>query len=64
VHHYLHEKKNKQKQGGLSSCYIQSHINVIKLLSRYLELTGEQKIFTGNLQVEQNALTTRLTLLL
>jgi len=56
---YLHEKKNKQKQGGLSSCYIQSHINVIRLLSRYLELTGEQKIFTGNIIVEQGATTER-----
>lgn len=56
---YLHEKKNKQKQGGLSSCYIQSHINVIRLLSKYLELTGEQKIFTGNLVVEQGATTQR-----
>jgi integrase/recombinase XerD len=56
---YLHEKKNKQKQGGLSSCYIQSHINVIRLLSRYLELTGEQKIFTGNLQIEQSPETQR-----
>jgi len=56
---YLHEKKNKQKQGGLSSCYIQSHINVIRLLSRYLELTGEQKIFTGNIFVEQGAETPR-----
>lgn len=54
---YLHEKKNKQKKGGLSSCYIQSHINVIRLLSKYLELTGEQKIFTGNLVVEQGATT-------
>lgn len=56
---YLHKKKNRQKEGGLSSCYIQSHINVIRLLSRYLELTGEQKIFTGNLQVEQSPETQR-----
>lgn len=56
---FLHKKKNKQKQGGLSSCYIQSHINVIRLLSRYLELTGEQKIFTGNIFVEQGTETPR-----
>jgi integrase/recombinase XerD len=56
---FLHQRKNRQKAGGLSSCYIQSHINVIRLLSRYLELTGEQKIFTGNLQVEQGATTQR-----
>jgi integrase/recombinase XerD len=56
---YLHQRKNRQKAGGLSSCYIQSHINVIRLLSRYLELTGEQKIFTGNLVVEQGATTQR-----
>jgi len=56
---YLHQRKNRQKEGGLSSCYIQSHINVIRLLSKYLELTGEQKIFTGNLQVEQGATTQR-----
>ena len=56
---FLHQRKNRQKEGGLSSCYIQSHINVIRLLSRYLELTGEQKIFTGNLQVEQSPETQR-----
>lgn len=56
---YLHQRKNRQKEGGLSSCYIQSHINVIRLLSRYLELTGEQKIFTGNIIVEQGATTQR-----
>lgn len=56
---YLHQRKNRQKAGGLSSCYIQSHINVIRLLSKYLELTGEQKIFTGNLIVEQGATTQR-----
>jgi integrase/recombinase XerD len=56
---YLHQRKNRQKAGGLSSCYIQSHINVIRLLSKYLELTGEQKIFTGNLVVEQGATTQR-----
>lgn len=56
---YLHQRKNRQKEGGLSSCYIQSHINVIRLLSKYLELTGEQKIFTGNLQVEQSPETQR-----
>lgn len=59
---FLHEKKNKQKQGGLSSCYIQSHINVIRLLSKYLELTGEQKIFTGNIIVEQGTQTPRTIL--
>lgn len=56
---FLHQRKNRQKAGGLSSCYIQSHINVIRLLSKYLELTGEQKIFTGNLVVEQGATTER-----
>lgn len=52
---FLHQRKNKQKKGGLSSCYIQSHINVIRLLSKYLELTGEQKIFTGNIHIEPGA---------
>jgi integrase/recombinase XerD len=56
---FLHQRKNRQKEGGLSSCYIQSHINVIRLLSKYLELTGEQKIFTGNLIVEPGAETPR-----
>ena len=32
---------------------------MIRLLSKYLELTGEQKIFTGNLVVEQGATTQR-----
>jgi len=56
---HLHKRKNKQRQGGLSSCYIQSHINVIRLLSKYLELTGEKKIFTGNIYVEPTAETPR-----
>lgn len=56
---YLHQRKNRQKAGGLSSCYIQSHINVIRLLSQYLELTGEQKIFTGNIYAEPGATTER-----
>jgi site-specific recombinase XerD len=56
---YLHQRKNRQKEGGLSSCYIQSHINVIRLLSQYLELTGEQKIFTGNIYAEPGATTER-----
>lgn len=60
---FLHQRKNRQKEGGLSSCYIQSHINVIRLLSKYLELTGEQKIFTGNIYVEPGAETPRNILL-
>lgn len=56
---FLHQRKNRQKAGGLSSCYIQSHINVIRLLSKYLELTGEQKIFTGNIYAEPGATTER-----
>lgn len=60
---YLHQRKNRQKEGGLSSCYIQSHINVIRLLSKYLELTGEQKIFTGNIYVEPGAETPKNILL-
>ncbi|MFZ4863235.1 tyrosine-type recombinase/integrase [Sphingobacterium sp. Mn56C] len=56
---FLHQRKNRQKAGGLSSCYIQSHINVIRLLSKYLELTGGQKIFTGNIIVEPGATTER-----
>lgn len=59
---YLHKRKNKHRQGGLSSNYIQSHINVIRLLSKYLELTGEKKIFTGNIHVEQTAETPKATL--
>lgn len=56
---HLHRRKNRQKEGGLSSCYIQSHINVIRLLSQYLELTGEQKIFTDNIYAEPGATTER-----
>ncbi|TDG95405.1 tyrosine-type recombinase/integrase [Cardinium endosymbiont of Culicoides punctatus] len=51
---FLHQKKNLRKVGGLGSSYIQSHINIVCLLSKYLELTGEQKIFTGNIRVESN----------
>lgn len=56
---FLHQRKHRQKAGGLSGCYIQSHINVIRLLSKYLELTGEQKIFTGNIYAEPGAETPR-----
>jgi Site-specific recombinase XerD len=49
---HLHTRNNKHKPGGLSSSYIQSHINAIRLLSKYLELTGEKKIFTGGIRVE------------
>lgn len=56
---YLHTKPNQQKSGGLSSCYIQSHIHVVSLLSRYLELTGEQKIYTGNIIIEREAVLPR-----
>lgn len=59
---HLHRRKNKHKQGGLSSCYIQSHINVIRLLSKYLELTGEKKIFTGGIHAEQGTKTPRAVL--
>ena len=59
---HLHKRSNKHKQGGLSSSYIQSHINVIRLLSKYLELTGEKKIFTGNIRVEQAAVAPRAVL--
>lgn len=59
---FLHQRKNRQKEGGLSSCYIQSHINVIRLLSQYLELIGEQKIFTGSIKVEPGAETPRTIL--
>ena len=59
---HLHTRKNKQKQGGLSSGYIQSHINVIRLLSKYLELTGEKKIFTGGIRVEPETKTPRTVL--
>ena len=59
---HLHKRKNKHKQGGLSSCYIQSHINIIRLLSKYLELTGEKKIFTGGIRVEQGTKTPRAVL--
>ena len=59
---HLHTRNNKQKQGGLSSGYIQSHINVIRLLSKYLELTGEKKIFTGGIRVEPGTKTQRTVL--
>lgn len=59
---FLHQRKHRQKAGGLSSYYIQSHINVIRLLSRHLELTGEQKIFTGNIYVERGATAERTIL--
>ena len=59
---HLHKRKNKHKHGGLSSSYIQSHINVIRLLSQYFELTGEKKLFTGGIRVEQGTKTPRAVL--
>lgn len=49
----LHTRKNKLFGGALSSSYIQSHINVIRLLDRYLQLTGQGKILQGKVQVEK-----------
>lgn len=50
---HLHGKKNRLFGGALSSCYIQSHINVIRLLDRYLHLTGQGKILKGRVNVEK-----------
>lgn len=49
----LHIRKNKNFGGALSSSYIQSHINVIRLLDRYLQLTGQGKILQGKIKVEK-----------
>lgn len=49
----LHVRKNKNFGGALSSSYIQSHINVIRLLDKYLQLTGQGKILQGKVQVEK-----------
>lgn len=50
---HLHKRKNQLFGGALSSSYIQSHINTIRLLDKYLQLTGEAKILKGKLQVEK-----------
>ena len=50
---HLHRRKNQIFGGALSSSYIQSHINTIRLLDKYLQLTGEAKILKGKLQVEK-----------
>ena len=49
----LHRRKNRLFGGSLSSSYIQSHINVIRLLDQYLQLTGQGKILRGAIRVEQ-----------
>lgn len=49
----LHRKKNKLFGGALSSSYIQGHLNVIRLLDKYLQLTGEGKILKGKIPVEK-----------
>ena len=49
----LHIRKNKLFGGALSSSYIQSHINVIRLLDKYLQLTGQGKLLHGSVQVEK-----------
>lgn len=49
----LHRKKNRLFGGALSSSYIQSHINVIRLLDKYLQLTGQGKILTGKVMIEK-----------
>ena len=48
----LHTRKNRLFGGALSSSYIQSHINVIRLLDKYLRLTGQGKILKGKIKVE------------
>ena len=49
----LHRKQNTLFGGALSSSYIQSHINVIRLLDKYLQLTGQGKILRGKIKVEK-----------
>ena len=49
----LHQQKNRLFGGALSSSYIQSHINVIRLLDKYLQLTGQKKIMKGRIPVEK-----------
>ena len=51
---YLHKKKNQVFGGGLSCSYIQGHINVIRLLDQYLQLSGKGKLLRGKLPVEQD----------
>ena len=48
---YLHQQANQLFGGALSSSYIQSHLNVIRLLDKYLQLTGQGKILHGQVQV-------------
>jgi integrase/recombinase XerD len=50
---HLHERQNKLFGGALSSSYIQSHINVIRLLDKYLQLTGQGKILKGKILIEK-----------
>jgi len=49
---FLERRTNyNKKSGGLSLSYIQSHINAIKLFSRYLQLTQGKPIITGEIKV-------------
>ena len=40
---YLHQQPNQLFSGALSSSYIQSHLNVIRLLDKYLQLFLQMK---------------------
>lgn len=49
---HLEQRTNQNKKsGGLSLSYIQSHINTIKLFSRYLQLTEGMPILTTEIKV-------------
>jgi len=49
---HLEKRTNiNKKSGGLSLSYIQSHINTIKLFSRYLQLTEGKPILTTEIKV-------------
>lgn len=49
---YLEQRTNfNKKSGGLSLSYIQSHINTVKLFSRYLQLTEGKPILTTEIKV-------------
>ena len=49
----LHRRKNQLFGGALSSRYIQSHINVLRLLDQYLQRTGQGKLLRGHLPVDR-----------
>lgn len=50
---WLHTCSKERLAGAWSSSYIQSHVNILSLLDKYLQATGQGKLLHGRLLIEQ-----------